>query len=67
MIRAVAVVPSTSPLCAKRAELPDAFIEAAMAEGFPRNPDYNNGYQEGFGYFQATQKNGRRWSNRYDC
>ena len=33
-----------------------------MAEGFPRNPDYNNGNQEGFGYFQATQKNGRRWS-----
>jgi len=38
------------------------FIEAAVAEGFPRNPDYNNGNQEGFGYFQATQKNGRRWS-----
>jgi hypothetical protein len=44
------------------AELADAFIEAAVAEGFPRNPDYNNGHQEGFGYFQATQKNGRRWS-----
>ena len=46
----------------ERAELADAFIEAAVAEGFPRNPDYNNGNQEGFGYFQATQKNGRRWS-----
>jgi choline dehydrogenase-like flavoprotein len=46
----------------ERAELGDAFIEAAVAEGFPRNPDYNNGNQEGFGYFQATQKNGRRWS-----
>jgi choline dehydrogenase-like flavoprotein len=45
-----------------RAELADAFIEAAISEGFPRNPDYNNGNQEGFGYFQATQKNGRRWS-----
>ena len=45
-----------------RAELADAFIEAAIAEGFPRNPDYNNGNQEGVGYFQATQKNGRRWS-----
>src|ERR1700739_2498640 len=45
-----------------RAELADAFIEAAIAEGFPRNPDYNNGNQEGFGYFQATKKNGRRWS-----
>jgi hypothetical protein len=39
-----------------RAELADAFIEAAIAEGFPRNPDYNNGNQEGFGYFQATQE-----------
>ena len=46
----------------ERAELADAFIEAAVTEGFPRNPDYNNGNQEGFGYFQATQKNGRRWS-----
>ena len=42
--------------------LPDAFIEAAVAEGYPRNPDYNNGNQEGFGYFQVTQKDGRRWS-----
>jgi choline dehydrogenase len=46
----------------ERAELADAFIDAAVAEDFPRNPDYNNGNQEGFGYFQATQKNGRRWS-----
>jgi len=46
----------------QRAELADAFIAAAIAEGFPRNADYNNGNQEGFGYFQATQKNGRRWS-----
>ncbi|HJU20045.1 MAG TPA: choline dehydrogenase [Stellaceae bacterium] len=46
----------------ERPEICDAFIEAAVAEGFPRNPDYNNGNQEGFGYFQATQKNGRRWS-----
>jgi choline dehydrogenase len=46
----------------ERVEIADAFIEAAAAEGFPRNPDYNNGNQEGFGYFQATQKNGRRWS-----
>jgi choline dehydrogenase len=43
-------------------ELCDAFIAAAIAEGFRRNPDYNNGDQEGFAYFQATQKNGRRWS-----
>src|SRR6516165_2567632 len=43
-------------------ELCDAFIAAAIAEGFRRNPDYNSGDQEGFAYFQATQKNGRRWS-----
>jgi choline dehydrogenase len=46
----------------QRAELADAFIAAAVGEGYPRNPDYNNGDQEGFGYFQATQKQGRRWS-----
>lgn len=46
----------------EHAELLDAFIDAAAAEGFARNPDYNNGDQEGFGYYQVTQKNGRRWS-----
>src|ERR1700733_15083274 len=46
----------------ERAELLDAFIDAAAAEGFPRNQDYNNGRQEGFGYYQVTQKNGERWS-----
>jgi choline dehydrogenase len=46
----------------ERAELTDAFIDAAADEGFPRNPDYNNGRQEGFGYYQVTQKNGERWS-----
>src|SRR4051812_33859417 len=46
----------------ERAELLDAFIDAAVDEGFSRSPDYNNGRQEGFGYFQVTQKNGERWS-----
>ncbi len=46
----------------ERAELLDTFIDAAIAEGFPRNKDYNNGHQEGFGYFQVTQKGGERWS-----
>jgi len=46
----------------ERAEILDAFIDAAVDEGFPRNKDYNNGNQEGFGYFQVTQKNGERWS-----
>ena len=46
----------------ERAELTDAFLDAAVAQGFPRNLDYNNGNQEGFGYYQVTQKDGRRWS-----
>ena len=46
----------------ERAELLDAFIDAGVDEGYPRNADYNNGKQEGFGYFQVTQKNGERWS-----
>ncbi|HEX5327408.1 MAG TPA: choline dehydrogenase [Acetobacteraceae bacterium] len=43
-------------------EICDAVIEAAVQEGYPRNADYNNGHQEGFGYYQVTQKHGRRWS-----
>ncbi len=43
-------------------EICDAFIEAGVREGWPRNPDYNNGHQEGFGYYQVTQKRGQRWS-----
>jgi len=43
-------------------EVCDAFTAAGVAEGYPRNPDYNNGDQEGFGYFQVTQKRGQRWS-----
>jgi len=43
-------------------ELAHAFLAAAAAEGFPLNPDYNSGDQDGFGYIQVTQKNGRRWS-----
>ncbi len=46
----------------ERHELLDAFIDAAASEGYPRNSDYNNGKQEGFGYYQVTQKNGERWS-----
>ena len=43
-------------------EICDALIDAAAAEGWPTNPDYNNGHQEGFNYYQVTQKDGRRWS-----
>ena len=43
-------------------ELCDAFIDAAAASGYPKNKDYNNGDQEGFGYYQVTMKNGKRQS-----
>lgn len=43
-------------------KLLDAFIDAADVAGFPRNPDYNNGNQEGFGYYQLTMRNGKRAS-----
>jgi choline dehydrogenase len=42
--------------------IPDAFIDAGVEAGFPRNPDYNGEDQEGFGYYQVAQRGGRRWS-----
>lgn len=39
-----------------------AFVEAAIEQGFPHNPDFNDGEQEGFGLYQVTQKNGMRAS-----
>ncbi len=48
----------------ERAELLDRIIDAAEQRGYPKNPDYNSGNQEGFGYFQVTMKNGRRWSTK---
>jgi choline dehydrogenase-like flavoprotein len=42
--------------------LADAFIDAGVALGHPRNPDYNSGTQDGFGYYQCTMRNGMRWS-----
>ena len=43
-------------------EMADAFIEAGIACGYPRNPDYNSGDQEGVGYYQCTMHDGRRCS-----
>lgn len=37
-------------------------MEAAVALGFSRNPDFNGPAQEGFGAYQVTQKQGRRHS-----
>ncbi len=40
----------------------DAFIEAAGQLGIPKNTDVNGEKQDGAGYYQLTQKNGRRSS-----
>lgn len=41
-----------------------AFIDAAVAAGFPRNDDHNGATQHGAGLFQVTMKKGRRQSVR---
>ncbi|MEO1457120.1 MAG: GMC family oxidoreductase N-terminal domain-containing protein [Pseudomonadota bacterium] len=43
-------------------EIVDAWIEAAVAAGYPRNADYNGPDQEGVGHFQLTTRRGRRCS-----
>ena len=40
----------------------DAFIKAAQQYGIPYNPDFNGAKQEGTGFYQLTQKDGRRSS-----
>ncbi len=42
----------------------DALIDAAVEAGYRRNPDYNGATQEGFGYYQVTQRGGRRFSTK---
>ena len=42
--------------------LSEAFLQAAEQSGFRRNPDFNGARQEGFGYYQLTQRNGWRCS-----
>ena len=37
-----------------------AFVEAAVRAGLPRNPDYNGASQEGASFLQYTIKNGKR-------
>ncbi|MEM9086792.1 MAG: FAD-dependent oxidoreductase [Pseudomonadota bacterium] len=40
----------------------EAFIDAAAELQLRRNPDFNGEFQEGFGLYQVTQRNGERWS-----
>lgn len=42
--------------------LADAFINAGVETGLPRNDDFNGADQEGVGYFQTTSRNGVRCS-----
>ncbi len=45
-----------------RHPLTQSFLDAAVGAGHRLNPDFNGIEQEGFGPYQVTQKNGRRWS-----
>ncbi|MDA0997469.1 MAG: choline dehydrogenase [Proteobacteria bacterium] len=45
-----------------RYEALDKIIAAGGELGYPMHHDYNGAKQEGFSYFQLTQKNGRRMS-----
>lgn len=50
----------------ERFPISDAFLQAAQQDGQVFNDDYNSPSQEGFGYYQVNQKDGRRWS-AYDA
>jgi choline dehydrogenase len=43
--------------------LTQAFIDAGVERGYPRNPDFNGETQEGFGRFDSTTGNNRRSSS----
>jgi choline dehydrogenase len=45
-----------------RNPLAAVFVEAAVACGVPRNSDFNAAVQEGAGFYQVTQRRGRRCS-----
>jgi choline dehydrogenase len=40
----------------------EAFVEAAVQAGQPRNDDFNGPAQDGFGHYMLTQRDGRRCS-----
>lgn len=45
-----------------RNPLSAVFVDAGVSCGLPRNADFNGAVQEGVGYYQVTQRNGRRCS-----
>lgn len=40
-----------------------AFVQAAIEAGYAANDDFNGADQDGFGYYQVNQRNGRRCSS----
>jgi choline dehydrogenase len=52
---------AVSDLC-DRHPLAEAYVEAALQCGYPRNDDFNGSVQEGAGYYQTTMRNGVRSS-----
>lgn len=54
---------SVSDVRLDKNELFEAFISACEAAGIKRNDDFNGADQEGVGYFQLTNRNGRRCSS----
>jgi choline dehydrogenase len=45
-----------------KSSLTGAWLAAARAAGMAANDDFNGPSQEGVGYYQVTQRGGRRWS-----
>lgn len=43
-------------------EMLDKFVEAGIQAGFAETEDFNGEQQEGVGHYEATIKNGSRWS-----
>ncbi len=45
-----------------RNPLSSGFVEAGVEQGLPRNDDFNGARQEGVGFYDVTQRDGRRCS-----
>jgi choline dehydrogenase-like flavoprotein len=45
-----------------KSDLTGAFVAAAKSRGAPANDDFNGLRQDGVGFYQVTQRGGRRWS-----
>jgi choline dehydrogenase len=45
-----------------KSQLTAAFVESAQQCGLAANDDFNGPRQDGSGFYQVTQRNGRRWS-----